>query len=107
MVARFGLGFPLLILLSACGSDPDPISGGDAGGDAAADVVVEAAPPPPLPKNIQHVVVIVQENHTFDAYFGHYLQGARGLEPHLQRAAPTAARARPTRSPRARAGHAR
>jgi phospholipase C len=31
--------------------------------------------------NIQHVVLIVQENHTFDAYFGRYCQAAAGSDP--------------------------
>jgi len=32
------------------------------------------------PSKIEHVVVLVQENHPFDAYFGRLLHGARGLE---------------------------
>ncbi len=31
--------------------------------------------------NIEHVVVIVQENHTFDTYFGEYCQAAVGSNP--------------------------
>lgn len=31
--------------------------------------------------NIQHVVLIVQENHTFDSYFGDYCQAPAGSEP--------------------------
>jgi phospholipase C len=31
--------------------------------------------------NIQHVVLIVEENHTFDAYFGRYCQAAAGSNP--------------------------
>jgi len=86
MVRRLGFAFPSLVLLAACGSDP--LSGDDAGdggatGDAAGDtrVEAEAAPPPPLPKNIQHIVVIVQENHTFDAYFGHTCKATAGSNP--------------------------
>jgi hypothetical protein len=30
---------------------------------------------------IEHVVVIVQENHTFDTYFGHYCQAKAGSNP--------------------------
>src|SRR5579871_1143458 len=30
---------------------------------------------------IKHVVVIVQENHTFDAYFGQYCQAPTGSNP--------------------------
>lgn len=31
--------------------------------------------------NIQHVVLIVQENHTFDSYFGRYCQAPAGSNP--------------------------
>src|SRR5437870_834222 len=31
--------------------------------------------------NIQHLVVIVQENHTFDNYFGNYCTAAVGSNP--------------------------
>src|SRR5258708_23220174 len=30
---------------------------------------------------IQHVVLIVQENHTFESYFGRYCQAAAGSNP--------------------------
>ncbi len=33
------------------------------------------------PANIQHVVLLVQENHTFDSYFGHYCTAAAGSNP--------------------------
>jgi phospholipase C len=36
---------------------------------------------PPPHSRIQHVVVIVQENHTFDAYFGHYCTAPAGSSP--------------------------
>ena len=31
--------------------------------------------------NIQHVVLVVEENHTFDAYFGRYCQAPAGSNP--------------------------
>src|SRR5262245_43928925 len=31
--------------------------------------------------DIEHLVVIIQENHTFDAYFGHYCTAATGSGP--------------------------
>jgi hypothetical protein len=34
---------------------------------------------PPTKSNIKHVVLIVQENHTFDSYLGHYCTGSLGL----------------------------
>jgi phospholipase C len=34
-----------------------------------------------LASNIQHVVLIVEENHTFDAYFGNYCTAASGSNP--------------------------
>lgn len=30
---------------------------------------------------IEHVVLVVEENHTFDAYFGRYCQAASGSNP--------------------------
>lgn len=33
------------------------------------------------PSRIEHVVIIVQENHTFDAYFGKYCTAAAGSNP--------------------------
>ncbi len=31
--------------------------------------------------NIKHVVIVIQENHTFDNYFGHYCSAAAGSNP--------------------------
>src|SRR5689334_21258727 len=36
--------------------------------------------PCPMSK-IDHVIVLVQENHTFDNYFGHYCTAAAGSNP--------------------------
>ena len=47
--------------------------GHDAGGDAASD----ASKGP----TIQHLVVIVQENHTFDSYFGRWCTAPTGSAP--------------------------
>lgn len=33
------------------------------------------------PPNIEHVVLVVQENHTFDSYFGHYCTAAAHSDP--------------------------
>ncbi len=52
---------------------------------AVTDVPVAADAHPAVdggvPSGIQHVVVIVQENHTFDAYFGRYCTAATGSNP--------------------------
>ncbi len=36
---------------------------------------------PPTRSNIRHVVLVVQENHTFDTYFGRYCTAATGSNP--------------------------
>lgn len=36
---------------------------------------------PPSSSNIKHLVVIVQENHTFDSYFGRYCEAPTGSNP--------------------------
>jgi phospholipase C len=50
---------------------PKPDAGHDAGHDAAHDAAREAATdaPPPVGK-IEHIIMIVQENRSFDHYFG-------------------------------------
>jgi len=48
----------------------------DVGFDTAHPSVGRCHPP-----NIEHVVLVVQENHTFDAYFGHYCTAATGTNP--------------------------
>jgi len=75
-----------LALLVACGGSaggtPDapggavdaPASDGG-GGDAA------VPPDAPGPSNIRHVVIVAQENHTFDNYFGRWCTAAAGSSP--------------------------
>jgi phospholipase C len=48
---------------------------------------------------IHHVVLIVQENHTFDAYFGRYCQAAAGSNPTCT-AGPSCCERAPDREPR-------
>jgi phospholipase C len=55
-------------LLAACGSDAPSRKPGSCDGPCPAS-------------KIDHVVVIVQENHTFDAYFGRYCTAAAGSAP--------------------------
>jgi phospholipase C len=56
------------IVLASCTSAPS--------GDEAADLV-----DPPTSSRIAHLVVVVQENHSFDAYFGRYCTALVGSEP--------------------------
>jgi phospholipase C len=49
--------------------------------------------------NIQHVVLIVQENHTFDTYFGRYCQAPSGSSPTCT-AGPTCCERAPDTEPR-------
>jgi phospholipase C len=89
----------LALLAPACGDDsgspPDAAHGPDAnhadGGAADAGACQIQAPTPTTltcpgtagatSSNIKHLVVIVQENHTFDAYFGKYCDAAPGSNP--------------------------
>ena len=59
-------------------TDPD----GGAGDDAATqDAAVPEADAGPRTTNIAHVVLIVQENHSFDSYFGAYCTAPAGSNP--------------------------
>ena len=57
----------LMILLAACNSSPTRSAGSCDG-------------PCPLSK-VDHLVVIIQENHTFDSYFGRYCTAPAGSAP--------------------------
>jgi phospholipase C len=83
---------PLVTLATAvplaCGSDParDPalVPAPDAAAPDDAYRPATSAPdtaPAPLPKAIKHIVLIVQENHTFDSYFGAYCTAKAGSDP--------------------------
>jgi phospholipase C len=54
--------------------------------------------PAPVPAKIEHVVVIVQENHTFDVYFGRYCTAAPGSNPTCN-TGPTCCEAAPAMDP--------
>lgn len=77
------------VAVGACGSTEDGQARVDVLPDAEApllDAGREAAPadagPPPKPKSaIEHVVVVVMENHTFDSYFGHWCTAKAGSNP--------------------------
>ena len=80
------VALPLVSLssIAGCSSKAEEITpakdGG--GGDSAA---VDASPPPPASCDggscIEHLVVIVQENHTFDTHFGAYCTAPAGSNP--------------------------
>lgn len=53
---------------------------------------------PPSRSNIRHVVVIVQENHTFDSYFGRYCTAPAGSNPTCTEG-PSCCEAAPAREP--------
>ena len=97
----FALGLVPLASLASCSHDDTGAAGSDlggvggGGGDLAADLSASADPkpdlaqrpgppdlsgdlaPPVLSTPIEHVIVIVKENHTFDNYFGSF-PGAEG-----------------------------
>src|SRR5437879_5885196 len=54
-------------LLAGCGNDPAPTQ--------------PPAPLPPTSSKIARVVVIVQENHSFDDHFGRYCTAPAGSNP--------------------------
>ncbi len=62
-------------LLAACGGSSHHIKPG-------ADIKTHFTPPPPVPETgihkIRHIVIIMQENRSFDSYFGTY-PGADGI----------------------------
>ncbi len=72
------------LVLAACGDDggggtaTDATAGAD--GARAADAR-PAADALPGVSAIRHVVIVVQENHTFDNYFGRYCSAAAGSAP--------------------------
>src|SRR5262249_16467614 len=54
----------------------------DAGSDVEVDAPADSARGPSVPRSkIEHLVVIIQETHPFDAYFGRYCTAAPGSNP--------------------------
>ncbi|MDB4986653.1 MAG: Acid phosphatase [Myxococcaceae bacterium] len=66
------------------------------GADAGVDTVACAGPCPA--SNIKYLVVIVQENHTFDDHFGRYCKAATGSNPTCTEG-PACCEAAPTADP--------
>jgi phospholipase C len=85
---RLLLPVAVAVLAAACSSSSSPTAPADSGSpgnegggvDAGGDVVVAEAGGEAGAK-IEHVVVIVQENHTFDSYFGNWCTAATGSSP--------------------------
>ncbi len=88
--------FLLVGALVACGGDSCPAGQASCGGScidlmeddancgacgAACTGAQHCAAGACRDSNIQHVVLIVEENHTFDAYFGRYCQAPAGSNP--------------------------
>lgn len=69
------LVFATASLLSACGTDTGG-SGGGGGSGGSCPVMGESGG-----SNIAHVILVVQENHTFDNYFGTYCTAKTGSNP--------------------------
>ncbi len=78
--------FGALLIATACGgsdSGTPATPGPDAGGDTTTPPTPDAQPPKPDapmtgPGKIEHVIVIMQENRSFDHYFGTF-PGAEGI----------------------------
>jgi phospholipase C len=73
-----------LAVAAACSSSSSPskASGGDdedAGSDSGP--MPEAGSDSPQKQKIEHLVLIIQENHTFDSYFGKWCTAATGSNP--------------------------
>ena len=73
-------------LLAACGGDGGG-TGGDGGNGGGTTTTTGGAggavacPAPPTGKGAPHVIVVIQENHTFDNYFGRWCTAAPGSSP--------------------------
>lgn len=74
-VALASLGLALVLVGAACGADEG--SGGSGGGTGGVAACGDAC----ATSNIKHVVVIIQENHTFDTHFGRYCKAPSGSNP--------------------------
>ncbi len=80
MVRTTSTALPLLVVLIAVGEATTPAARTvDSNPQARTESKPQAATPPGVDK-IAHVIWIIQENHTFDNYFGTY-PGADGFPP--------------------------
>ncbi len=63
-------------VISGCGSDPTGTGTGSGGGGASCPAAVTGSG-----SKIAHVILVVQENHTFDNHFGSYCTAKAGSNP--------------------------
>lgn len=69
---------------AACSSSSDggtPANGNDAGGGDETSTGGDSGSSVPTASKIEHVIIIVQENHSFDGHFGKYCTAASGSNP--------------------------
>jgi phospholipase C len=73
--------FACFTLLNACGTTVAPASDADTADAAASDTADANGCPAAGAVGIGHVVIIVQENHTFDSYYGAWCKAPAGSNP--------------------------
>jgi phospholipase C len=71
---------PCALVFAACSSSSNdtttnPVDGG------SSEASVDAGPDITTASNIKHVVIVIQENHSFDDHFGKYCTAAPGSNP--------------------------
>jgi len=94
---RYGTGaLALVSILTACG--PKASSGSGGGGSGGGGGASPMCPDAGASTGIAHVIVVVQENHTFDTYFGRWCTAAPGSNPTCT-AGPSCCEAAPAMDP--------
>ncbi|APR78645.1 Acid phosphatase [Minicystis rosea] len=75
----------MVSVLAACGGGGSSGTGGGGGnggqGTGGTGGTAPMCPTPTTTKGVGHVIVVVQENHTFDTYFGRWCKAAAGSNP--------------------------
>src|SRR5689334_24979806 len=85
--------------VSACGSDPTGTGGGGGSGGSGGTGGAACPPPSTAPgSKIAHVILVVQENHTFDNHFGSYCTAPAGSNPSCNEG-PACCEAAPAKEP--------
>jgi phospholipase C len=84
---------PIVSLVCSCSSSSSSGTTHDAGPPEGGPPVVA-----PTASSIKHVVIVVMENHSFDAYFGGYCTAATGSGPTCS-TGPACCEAAPTKDP--------
>ncbi len=89
---------PAWIAACACQPEPGGLPDGEASDGALADAgSIECAGPCPA-SAVKYLVVVIQENHTFENHFGRYCTAATGSNPSCS-AGPTCCEAGPATDP--------